>query len=146
MFKFLTNDRFTPFTYTAIIVGIILYISYRCDWAIPEKSKIINLANILITAVSIFVGFLGVWLTLIYQSQNNDSIRMLKANPWFYELLIKYFKHSLLISIFAICLSAFIALDIYITKQIFFLFIGVHILVVLLNYRIINFLFRIIED
>lgn len=141
-----TNDRYQPYTLSILLsLGIYFGMCYF-SWSLPDTVKITNLANILITVISIFMGFLWVGLTLVYQSQDNKNIKILKANAGFYPLLLSYFKHSLLVSIIAIVTSVLFALGTNITLYSFLFFIFIHILVLAMNYRVTHFLFKIISE
>lgn len=141
-----TNDRYQPYTLSIVLLLGIYFWMYYFGWKLPDTAKITNLANILITVISIFMGFLWVGLTLVYQSQDNQNIKMLKANVGFYPLLLAYFKHSLFVSVIAIVTSVLFALGINITLYTFLFFIFIHILVLAMNYRVTHFLFKIISE
>ena len=141
-----TNDRYQPYTLSILLLlGIYFWMSCF-DWKIPDTVKITNLANILITVISIFMGFLWVGLTLVYQSQDNKNIKILKANTGFYPLLLSYFKHSLIVSVIAIVTSVLFALGATINLYSFHFFMFIHILVLAMNYRVTHFLFKIISE
>lgn len=145
MFKFFTNDRYQPYTF-AIIAGIVIFfIEYFLGFKLPKSENITSLANIFITVISIFVWFLGVGLTLIYQSQENSNIKMLKANKR-YNLLISYFKQAIIWAFISIIFWIFVSLGIIINWQVFISLLTLNALVLFLNYRIIHFLFKILED
>lgn len=145
MFLF-TNDRYQPYSLSILASMLLSMLMWYNGWSLPDTKNLSSLANILITVISIFMWFLWVWLTLVYQSQDNANIKMLKANPWFYQLLLSYFKHSLFVSVIAIITSVIFALGVCINVYTFIFFIFIHILVLSMNYRVTTFLFKIISE
>jgi hypothetical protein len=91
------------------------------------------------------MSFLWVWLTLLHQSKDNKNVEMLKKNNK-YNLFLWYFKQSLLISILTIFYSIFISLWINIIFSTFIILLFLIVLVIALNYRIIHFLFKVLEE
>lgn len=145
MLRLFINDRFQPYTFTVIIITVIFSLWIIYDIPLPPAINIVALANIFITVVSIFVWFLWVALTLIYQNQQGSNLQMLKANNK-YILLISYFKQAIIWSLISICFWVFVSLGICINWAIFLSLITINLLVTLLNYRIIHFLFKILES
>ena len=145
MLSIFTNDRFQPYTFTVILISIIFWLGKLYNLELPPIQNIVSLANIFITVISIFVWFLWVALTLIYQNQQSSNLLMLKANNK-YILLISYFKQAIIWSLISICFWVFVSLGICINWEIFLGLITLNLLVTLLNYRIIHFLFKILEN
>lgn len=144
MFLF-KNDRYCPYTVSALLTIIITLIFCFFNVKLPIDADIKSLANIVITITSIFMSFLWVWLTLLHQSKDNKNVEMLKKNNK-YNLFLWYFKQSLFVSIITIIYSIFISLWIQINVYTFILLLTLIFLVIMLNYRIIYFLFKVLEE
>jgi hypothetical protein len=137
-------EKYGPYFWSlSLFFGIIsswLYYGF-----LPNSSNIEQLANIMITIISIFMSFLWVWLTLLHQSNWNTNVEMLKKNNK-YNLFLSYFKQSLLFSFLTIIYSIFISLGICINVYTFWLLLSLLWLIITLNYRIIYFLFKVLEN
>lgn len=144
MFLF-TNDKYCPYIVTIWLIFIIISIFYYFDIKLPIDADIKSLANIVITITSIFMSFLWVWLTLLHQSKDNKNVEMLKKNNK-YNLFLWYFRQSLFVSIITIVYSIFISLWIEINIYTFLWLLTSILLVIMLNYRIIYFLFKVLEE
>ena len=144
MFLF-TNDKYTPYSYTITFITIVFTLMIFLEITVPEDKNIEDLANIVITITSIFMSFLWVGLTLLHQGKDNKNVEMLIVNNK-YNLFLWYFKQSLLFSIFTIVYSIFVSLWIEINIYTFIILLFFIILVIMLNYRIIYFLFKVLEE
>lgn len=144
MFLF-KNDRYCPYTVSVLLTIIITLFFCFFNVKLPIDTDIKSLANIVITITSIFMSFLWVWLTLLHQSKDNKNVEMLKKNNK-YNLFLWYFKQSLFVSIITIIYSIFISLWIQINVYTFILLLTLIFLVIMLNYRIIYFLFKVLEE
>lgn len=146
--KVLLNELSFPYT-LSICVVLIFIISYFLNkeygfiW-IVEKEYIISLSNTFITIVSIFISFILVWLTLIYQS-DSENIKMIKQN-WLYGRLIDFFKAPLIFSLSLIFLSIFLSLWIWCNIVVYIFYVLLLNLVFFTSYRIFKYLFKILKD
>lgn len=145
MFSLIKNDRYQPYIFVVSFIIVFIGIIYFLNPTLPPAQNITSLANIFITVVAIFVWFLGVGLTLVYQGQQNENIQMLRANNK-YGLLISYFKHAIIWSMLAVCVWIFVSLWFVINWWILLILISINVLVLSLNYRIIHFLFKVLEN
>ena len=138
------------FPYSLSIIITIMFIviyflnkKYPFIW-IVKKEYIISLSNTFITISSIFISFILVWLTLIYQS-NSENIKMIKENG-LYGRLINFFKAPLISSLSLILLSIFLSLGIWCNIFVYILYILLLNLVFFSSYRIFKYLFKILKD
>ena len=146
--KNLINEMNFPYSLSIIItiMFIVIYFlnkKYPFIW-IVKKEYIISLSNTFITISSIFISFILVWLTLIYQS-NSENIKMIKENG-LYGRLINFFKAPLISSLSLILLSIFLSLGIWCNIFVYILYILLLNLVFFSSYRIFKYLFKILKD
>lgn len=142
---FLLKEKYYPYSLWLIFIILTFWTLRKIGIERIEVVVIQDLANIIITITAIFVSFLWVWLTLLHQNEDNKNLNMLRQNGK-YNLLLSYFKHALLISIFTIVYSIFISLWFYINIYTFSVFLLSTFLMIILNYRVIYFLFKVLED
>ncbi len=147
--KFFVWDRFYPYTYSILffISSLIYYyfVESHLDFFKFWWDRLITFSTTVITVISIFIWFIGVWMTLIFQGKENSNIKMIKANNK-YDLLLSYFKEPILLGLILIALSMLISMWLALFPFMVIFYISFFALLLLLNYRIIYFLFRILKD
>lgn len=147
--KFFVWDKYYPYTYSIIflILALIYYyfIERKLDLFKFWWERLITFSTTIITVISIFIGFIGVWITLVFQDKENANIKMIKANNK-YDLLLNYFKKPITFWLTLIVFSMLISMWLSLSPYFIIVYISFFVLLLLLNYRIIYFLFKILRD
>lgn len=141
-------ERNFPYTFPIIwiILFIVLYQLNKKEWFIGgvDKTSISNLANTFITIVSIFISFVLVGLTLIYQTPS-ENIKMIKKNG-LYNRLIGFFKTPLWVSLILIGLSILLSLGIWLNFYFYTIYMFFLFLMFFSGFRIFKYLFKILKE
>lgn len=147
--KFFAWDKYYPYTYSIIflILALIYYYFFEGDLDLFKFwwERLITFSTTIITVISIFIGFIGVWITLVFQDKENTNIKMIKANNK-YDLLLNYFKKPITFWLILIVFSMLISMWLSLSPYFIIVYISFFVLLLLLNYRIIYFLFKILRD
>lgn len=141
--KLFLNEKFYVFTYSFILCITLFVLSLKF-WLINDTNWVVNFSNLIWTVVSIFLSFIGVWLTIILQSKNNEAIKMLKASGM-YRDLICYFKEAIMWSFIVLLISIYLVLWHTVNEPIIWFYTSTFITSIIMNFRIIRFIFKIIE-
>ena len=144
MKKIATNENYRPYfrSIVTIWVAIALYFAFKKCISI-NIVDIKQLANTLITIISIFISLVLVGITIILQ-KDSDSMKSIKAN-WLYDTLLRFLKEPLFWCVIVLLMSIILALWWYRIRFLFVYIFGL-LLVFLTTWRVFKYLFRILKE